>query len=68
MFDADDGSVVAVFKFTRRSRSDPKNLAWNLAGNVFRVRRGKVVFFEGYPDARRALMAVGLDPELIRQV
>lgn len=62
---ADDGSVVAVTKFMRRSRENPKGRLWNLAGIVYRVRDGKIVFCEGYPDARKALQAVGLDPALV---
>jgi hypothetical protein len=62
---ADDGSVIGVAKFTRRLRESPKDRAWNLLGVVYRVRGGMVVFLEGYPDARQALQAVGLDPSLI---
>ncbi len=62
---ADDGSVVAVVKIHRRSRQNPKDHMWVLAGAVYRVRGGLIVFIEGYADARRALEAVDLDPALI---
>jgi ketosteroid isomerase-like protein len=64
LFEAADGSVVAVVKFMRRSRENPKDHFWNLGGMVYGVRDGKIVFSEGYPNARKALEAVGLDPAL----
>jgi hypothetical protein len=63
---APDGRVVAVSKMFRRSREDPAERLWNLGGGVYGVRRAKIVFFEGYPNARRACEELGIDPDLIR--
>jgi ketosteroid isomerase-like protein len=65
LFGSSDGSVVAVWKFTRMSRENPDDHFWNLAAAVYRVRAGKIVFFEGYPNARRACEKLGIDPALI---
>jgi ketosteroid isomerase-like protein len=34
---------------------------------VFRVRDGKIVFFEGYPDGSKAMRELGLDPSMARE-
>jgi hypothetical protein len=63
---APDGRVVAVTKMFRRSRLDPAERLWNLSGGVYGARGGKFVFFEGYPSARAACEALGVDPDLVR--
>ena len=61
--DAGDGRVILVQKV---DRLDPETgelelRAWPAL--VIRVRGGKVVFVEGYPDRRKAFTDLGLDPE-----
>ena len=34
---------------------------------VFRIRDGKIVFFEGYQDRNKALRDLGLDPSMARE-
>jgi ketosteroid isomerase-like protein len=62
---AEDGRVIGVTKFTRKSRQNPADHFWNLGGFVFGVRDGRIVFSEGYPNARRACEALGVDPALV---
>ncbi len=64
--DAGDGTVVAFHKFVRNAREgDDYLVSWS--ATVFRVRDGKIVFFEGYPDANKATRDLGLDPSLARE-
>lgn len=64
--DAGDGTVVAVSKMVRTARHGGDYVtSW--PASVYRVRGGKVVFFEGYPDGRKACDDLGLDPSLARQ-
>lgn len=64
--DAGDGTVVVASKMVRTARQgDDYVTSW--PASVFRLRGGKVVFFEGYPDGRKACTDLGLDPSLARQ-
>jgi ketosteroid isomerase-like protein len=64
--DAGDGTVVAVSKVVRTARQSGDYMTFWPA-MVYRVRGGKVVFFEGYPDGSKAMRDLGLDPSLARQ-
>jgi ketosteroid isomerase-like protein len=64
--DAGEGRVVAVYRMVRSAREGDDYMAtWPAA--VFRVRDGKIVFFEGYPDRNKALRDLGLDPSMARE-
>jgi ketosteroid isomerase-like protein len=64
--DAGDGTVVVVSKMVRTAR-EGGDYVTSWPATVYRVRGGKVVFFEGYPDAHKACSDLGLDPSLARQ-
>jgi ketosteroid isomerase-like protein len=49
----------------RRARDNPDDHFWNRSAGVYRVRDGKIIFFEGYANARKACEAVSVDPALI---
>jgi hypothetical protein len=64
LFDAGD-SVAVVARILRRSRDKPDGYVDAPAtGGIYRVRAGKITFFEGYYDARDAFEAAGLNPGL----
>ena len=64
--DAGEGRVVAVYRMVRRAREGDDHMAtWPAA--VYRVRDGKIVFFEGYPDRNKAMRDLGLDPSMARE-
>ncbi len=64
--DAGDGTVLVVSKMVRTARQGGDYVS-SWPATVYRVRGGKVVFFEGYPDGRKACSDLGLDPSLARQ-
>ena len=67
LFDARD-TVVVVARILRQSRENPDGYVEAPASaGIYRVRGGKITFFEGYYDARDAFVAAGLDPGLARR-
>jgi len=64
--DAGEGRVVVVYRMVRTAREGDDYMAtWPAV--VFRVRDGKIVFFEGYPDRNKAMRDLGLDPSMARE-
>jgi ketosteroid isomerase-like protein len=60
VIDAGDGAVIAVSEFRRVDR-DTGEVAWKTwPATVVRILDGKVVFWEGYIDARRAFEDYGV--------
>lgn len=55
-------SVVVLLTARRQMRDSPSDYLVVHSGAVFRVRDGRIVFMEGYPDGRDALRAAGLKP------
>jgi ketosteroid isomerase-like protein len=59
--DAGDGAVI-VLSETRRIDRDTGEVGWKTwPGLVMRVLDGKLVFFEGYIDSRKALEEFGVE-------
>jgi ketosteroid isomerase-like protein len=60
VIDAGDGAIV-VFVENKRIDKETKEVAWKAwPALVVRVLDGKLVFFEGYVDRRRAMADLGL--------
>jgi hypothetical protein len=55
-------SVVVLLTARRQMRDSPSDYLVVYSGAVFRVRDGRIVFMEGYPDGRDALRAAGVKP------
>ncbi|HZA90657.1 MAG TPA: nuclear transport factor 2 family protein [Solirubrobacterales bacterium] len=53
---------VVVLLTARRQMRDSSDYLVVYSGAVFRVRDGRIVFMEGYPDGRDALRAAGVKP------
>jgi ketosteroid isomerase-like protein len=58
--DAGDGVLIALLTVTRRSRDSEADYLDAWPANVWRFRDGRVVFFEGYQDRRKALREYGI--------
>ncbi len=59
--DAGEGAVVVLLEVRRvdKETGEVAFKAW--PANVVRVQDGKFVFFEGYPDRRKALADLGIE-------
>ena len=55
-------SVVVLITARRQMRDSPSDYLMVDSGAIFRIRDGRIVFMEGYPDGREALRAAGLEP------
>jgi ketosteroid isomerase-like protein len=61
VIDAGDGAVITISEFRRIDR-DTGEVAWKTwPAAVLRVLDGKLVFFEGYIDSRKALEDFGVE-------
>jgi ketosteroid isomerase-like protein len=61
VIDAGDGAVIA-FNHVRRVNRDTGDIDWKAwPAVVIRVKDGKLVFFEGYVDRRKALADFGIE-------
>ncbi|MBO0746757.1 MAG: nuclear transport factor 2 family protein [Acidimicrobiaceae bacterium] len=64
--DAGDGRVVGPCRMVLKAREgDDYMTSW--PAGVYRVKDGKIVFFEGYPDGNKAMRDLGLDPSMARE-
>src|SRR3954452_18769132 len=61
MIDAADGAIVLLTKVERIDKETGKVVFKAWPANVVRVLDGRMAFFEGYVDRRRALAEFGLD-------
>jgi len=59
--DAGEGAIIVLLKMRRidESTGEVAFKAW--PANVVRIHDGKLVFFEGYPDPRKAFADLGLE-------
>lgn len=63
LVDAGDGALIAICKVERRNR-ESGDLEWKAwPALVMRVSGGRIVFFEGYVDRRKAFKDLGV-PEV----
>ena len=61
IIDAGEGALIVLTTFKRIDRETGK-VAWKAwPAIVLRVHEGKLVFFEGYIDSRKALAALGVE-------
>jgi ketosteroid isomerase-like protein len=60
--EAGDGVLIALLKVTRRSHEAGGDYLNAWPANVWRFRDGRIVFFEGYQDRRKALSVYGIEP------
>jgi hypothetical protein len=55
-----DAAVVATGDITSRLRDSPDDYLTRHSGAIYKVRDGKIVFFEGYPAASAAMRAASV--------
>jgi limonene-1,2-epoxide hydrolase len=61
LVDAGEGAVIAITEFKRLDK-DTGEVAWKTwPATVLRVLDGKIVFWEGYVDSRKALEDFGVE-------
>jgi hypothetical protein len=58
-----DGALIAILKVERRNRENGKSSGRAWPALVVRILDGKVVFFEGYIDRRKAIDDLGVAAE-----
>jgi ketosteroid isomerase-like protein len=61
VIDAGDGALIALTEFRRVDRESGEVVWKTWPAVVMRILDGKLVFFEGYIDSRRALEAFGVE-------
>jgi ketosteroid isomerase-like protein len=59
--EAGDGVLIALLAVTRRSREAGGDYLNAWPATVWRFRDGRIVFFEGYQDRRKALSEYGIE-------
>ncbi len=61
IIDAGEGAVIVMIELRRIDRESGE-VAWKVwPASVMRVHDGRLVFFEGYIDSRKAMAALGVE-------